>query len=215
MRVVGLGDSAPVSPSVFKVYLVRVATLAARGKDEYTLGWKQVPRGAVDGRRPEESTPGFAEMAAPGSVFEGRWDENAFFDLDEIRRALGWRESANRGKVFEAGNRYSAAVLAAHKRYAGWAGLTALSGQVEALEARLAAAQASGGCLLSIGWGGGLIGKSAWLDTGNQEYRQLLQKLSQYERAVTSGLPFPKTRRVVFLNNQPATLPGWVYLEVI
>jgi hypothetical protein len=29
-----------------------------------------------------------------------------------------------------------------------------------------------------------------------------------------SGLPSPKTRRIVFLNNQPATLPGWAVLEV-
>ena len=68
--------------------------------------------------------------------------------------------------------------------------------------------------MLSIGWGGGLLGKSAWLDTSNAEYRQILQKLSLFERALASGLPFPKTRRVVFLNNEPATLPGWALLEV-
>jgi hypothetical protein len=28
------------------------------------------------------------------------------------------------------------------------------------------------------------------------------------------GLPFPKTRRVVFLHNQPAALPGRAVLEV-
>ena len=27
-------------------------------------------------------------------------------------------------------------------------------------------------------------------------------------------MPFPKTRRVVFQGNQPASLPGWVLLEV-
>jgi CRISPR-associated protein Csm5 len=35
-----------------------------------------------------------------------------------------------------------------------------------------------------------------------------------YSRAIQTGLPFPKTRRVVFLENRPATLPGWVRLEV-
>ena len=34
------------------------------------------------------------------------------------------------------------------------------------------------------------------------------------ERAIKSGLPFPKTRRVVFLKNKPAALPGWVELRV-
>jgi CRISPR-associated protein Csm5 len=36
-----------------------------------------------------------------------------------------------------------------------------------------------------------------------------------YERAIRSGLPFPKTRRVIFLKNKPATLPGLVELSVL
>jgi hypothetical protein len=35
-----------------------------------------------------------------------------------------------------------------------------------------------------------------------------------YARAIQSGLPFPTTRRIVFLGNQPASLPGFVHLEV-
>jgi hypothetical protein len=27
-------------------------------------------------------------------------------------------------------------------------------------------------------------------------------------------MPFPKTRKIVFLDNRPATLAGWVALEV-
>jgi hypothetical protein len=32
--------------------------------------------------------------------------------------------------------------------------------------------------------------------------------------ALASNRPFPKTRRIVFLNNKPATLPGWAELSV-
>jgi hypothetical protein len=35
-----------------------------------------------------------------------------------------------------------------------------------------------------------------------------------YQRAIQTGMPFPKTRRVVFEGNQPSSLPGWVMLEV-
>ena len=35
--------------------------------------------------------------------------------------------------------------------------------------------------MLSLGWGGGLLGKSAWLDTENQEYREILRHLSLNE----------------------------------
>jgi CRISPR-associated protein Csm5 len=70
-------------------------------------------------------------------------------------------------------------------------------------------------CLLSLGWGGGLLSKSAWLDTGDPTYRQILQQVSLYSKAIGSNPPFPKTRRIVFLNNKPASLPGWALLEVI
>ncbi len=38
------------------------------------------------------------------------------------------------------------------------------------------------------------------------EHRKILAMLPYYERAIKSGLPFPKTRRVVFVKNKPATL---------
>ena len=64
-------------------------------------------------------------------------------------------------------------------------------------------------------WGSGLLGKSAWVDTTNGDYRQILKSVGSYNNALASGLPFPKTRRVVFLENRPATLPGWVRLDVV
>ena len=56
--------------------------------------------------------------------------------------------------------------------------------------------------------------KSAWLDATNADYRQILKQFALYDRALDGNLPFPKTRRIVFLNNRPATLPGWVELAI-
>ena len=106
MRFVGAGDSAAVPHSQFNVYLLRTSTLVAT-RSGFPLGWKQSPRGTVDGARPDDSTPLFAEMAVPGSIFEGAWDEKAFFLQPEIRRALRWPESFNRAKIFEAVNVYA------------------------------------------------------------------------------------------------------------
>ncbi len=197
----------------FKVYLLRTSTLQPRG-NQYALGWKQSPRGAVDGARPEESTPTFAEMAAPGSVFEGNWAEKNFFLQPEVRRALRWPESFDRSKIFEAANIYAAGLLTAQRNYAATAGLGLLDKSLEELEQRLAQARQNGSCLLALGWGGGLLAKSSWLDTTNPEYRKILEQFTLYNRALSTNLPFPKTRRIVFLNNRPATLPGWAELRV-
>jgi len=213
MRLIAAGDSATVGYAPFKIYLLRVSTLQPRG-GSYALGWKST-RGAVDGSRIEESTPLFAEMAVPGSLFEGDWEEKVFFTQPEIRRAVRWQESFDRSRVFEAANDYAARLLAVHKQYAAWTGLDLLARQIGELEARLATARESGQCLLAVGWGGGLLSKSAWLDTNDPTYRQILQQVSLYGKALASNLPFPKTRRIVFLNNKPASLPGWALLEVI
>lgn len=214
-RVFSVADSAPADYTRFKIYLLRTAVLAARGRDQYSLGWKQSPRGAADGRKPEDSTPIFAEMSPPGSTFEGTWQEKGFFLLPEIRRVLGWRQPIERGKIFEAANDYTAALLALHKTYAERTGMQLFAKTLDEIEAHLAAARSSGACLLSLGWGGGLMGKSAWLDTANEDYRQVLKSIAVYNNALASGLPFPKTRRIVFLDDRPASLPGWARLEIL
>lgn len=212
MRFVSAGDSATVAVTQFKIYLLRTSTLQPRGS-ALALGWKQSPRGAVDGARPEDSTPAFAEMATPGTAFEGDWDEKTFFLQPEVRRSIRWSEFS-RSRIFEAANVYAAGLLTLQRQYASSTGLNLLDQSLAELEQRLADARERGACLLCLGWGGGLLSKSAWLDTTNPEYRQILQQFALYNRALASNLPFPKTRRIVFLNNKPATLPGWVELAI-
>jgi CRISPR-associated protein Csm5 len=213
MRLVSAGDSAPVETSQFKVYLLRTSTLIPRGAN-FALGWKQSPRGSVDGARPDDSTPVFAEMANPGAAFEGDWNEKTFFLQPEVRRSVRWSESFSRAKIFEAVNVYAAGLLALQRNYASMAGMGLLDKNLDELEQRLAAARERGACLLCMGWGGGLSAKISWLDTTNADYRQILEQFQIYNRALATNLPFPKTRRIVFMNNRPATLPGWVELSI-
>ena len=215
MKAVGLSDSAVVATSSFKVFLLRSSTLVPRGNG-FELGWKVSPRGSVDGRRVEESTPLFAEMAVPGTVFEGRWREDRFFARPEILEALNWREFPGHERLLEAANRFSAALVAAHRQYAEMAGLPILGQSLDALAAVVAeAAQGDRACVLPLGWGGGFLTKVASTDTGGENYRQVLRQVGLYSRAIQTGLPFPKTRRIVFLEGRPATLPGWVRLEIL
>jgi CRISPR-associated protein Csm5 len=196
---VSMGDSRDSAYSAMKVYLLRVSTLVAKGAGKFELGWKSV-RGSTDSRRIDESTPLFAEMATPGTIFEGAWSE---------------KSTQDRTRLFQSANRYAAGQLARHKHYAESAGLGQVAALVEALEERLKEISAAQNfCMLSVGWGGGLHSKVACLETEGAAYRSVLKQYSIYDRALQTGLPFPKTRRVIFENNQPASLPGWVLLDV-
>jgi CRISPR-associated protein Csm5 len=213
LRVLSAYDSKTVANGVFKIYLLRTSTLESRGAGKFELAWKQTPRGSV--RRAEESTPVFAEMADPGTVFEGEWHQNSFLSDPEIGKALHRRASVNPGIMFEAVNGYTEQLLRAQKQYAEWTGLSLLKSTVEQLEARLVAVRdAQRGCVLPLGWGAGFLSKVAILNTQDESYRGILKQVGLYARAIQSGLPFPKTRRIVFQGNQPASLPGFVHLEV-
>jgi CRISPR-associated protein Csm5 len=199
MRRIAAADSAPITHAAMKVYLLRTSTLVARGAGRYELGWKS-PRGTSEAKRIDESTPVFAEMCPPGTAFEGVWRE----------KSLGDRQ-----KMFAASNRYAASQLARHKQYAEWCGLDHLAVNLAAIETRLAAAtDQPGTCLLALGWGAGMLSKIAAPDSDDSSFRSILQHVPLYQKALQTGLPFPKTRRIVFEGGHPAHLPGWVLLEV-
>jgi CRISPR-associated protein Csm5 len=215
MRAFQLSDCSPISPSNMKVYLSRTSTLLARGQGKLELGWKAIGRGNVDAKRVEDASPLFCEMASPGTAFEGRWSENQHLRKPEILRSLRWKEAPSTSALLEAANQLSATILAVHRRYAAITGLTTLDASLQSLENTLSQMKESGkGCLLCIGWGGGFLSKTAAPDTEQDAYRRLLREMPFYNRAIQTGMPFPKTRRVVFLAGQPAVLPGWVQLEV-
>ena len=199
MRAVSISDSTHTSRDAFRVYMLRLSTLVSKGQDQYGLAWKQ---------------SSFAEMAAPGVVFEGDWRENAFLNGEEIRKALRWNKPVTHATLFDSANQYATKQLEIHARYAEWTGLETLRTSVADLQKRLESARNTGSCLLAIGWGAGFLSKSAAIGMDEPEHRKVLAMMPFYERAIKSGLPFPKTRRVVFMKNQPTTLPGWVKLSV-
>jgi CRISPR-associated protein Csm5 len=128
---------------------------------------------------------------------------------------LRWREPVNGTRLFAAANDYAERLLAIHKQYAAWTGLATLERGLEVIEQWIGHLRSAGnGCVLSLGWGSGLLAKSGWLETDDAAYRQVLKQIPLYARAAETGMPFPKTRRIVFLQNQPAALPGWAVLEV-
>lgn len=165
------GD-ARLTAGGFKIYQVRTSRL-----QQGVLSWK-------------DTTPSFAEMATPGTTFEGAWTS----DPKSAGRAAApapWAESLLEGQIL----------------YATQAKLPVLAAKLEELRGKPG--------LLSIGWGGGFLGKAAAHDTTQAAYRTVLRAMPFYSRAIQTGLPFPKTRRILSEGPHPAFFPGWVSLEVL
>ncbi|MBV8550068.1 MAG: type III-A CRISPR-associated RAMP protein Csm5 [Acidobacteriaceae bacterium] len=214
-KIVGFADSQPAPLSAFKVYLTRAASLDTRQRGNPQLVWKVAGRGSVPPQRVSESTAVFAEMAVPGTAFTGAWDEHKFFENQDVARALGWRSVPEPAQIIHAANQYAAAQLELHARFAESAGLEGLRQTVDRLKAELAGAQDQPlTCLLALGWGGGFVAKSAFLDTDSDAYRKVLRTVPAIGRAIRDSVPFPKTRRIVFSGGKASALPGWVKLEL-
>lgn len=214
VKILAPADSSPAPASSFKIFLSRVASLDTRQANAPQLVWKIAGRGSVPANRAAEATPFFSEMAIPGAAFEGRWEERTFFENPDLARALGWRSAPSPAAIFEAANQHAAAQLELHARYAQVSKLPALEKTILRLQKELAAARdLPRACVLSMGAGGGFLSKAAFLETGNDAYRNILRSIPPFAKALREGVPFPKTRRIVFAGGQPSTIPGWVRLE--
>jgi len=215
MRVLAVADSEPVPTSAFKVYVSRTASLDFRQAGDPQLVWKVAGRGSVAAQRVNEATPVFAEMAAPGTEFAGRCDERTFLEQPDLARSLGWRGAPSLDAIVAAANQFAASQLEMQARYAQATGLAVLQQTVARLQSELQTVQADSlACLLCLGWGGGFLSKACFHDTDSDAYRKILRSVPSLGRAIRDKVPFPKTRRVIFAQGKPASIPGWVVLQL-
>jgi CRISPR-associated protein Csm5 len=212
-KVVSLADSQPVAATAFKVYLIRTASVnTAGGKPQ--LSWKVAGRGSVPPQRMSEATPIFAEMASPGTAFTGSWQERGALENQEVARALGWRSVPSSKMIVDAANDYAEAQIEAQSRYAEAAGLSGVANTISRLREELEKARASSlSCLLCLGWGGGFVSKSGYLQTEGESFRKILRTVPALSRGLREGAIFPKTRRIVFKGGQPVSLAGWALAQ--
>ncbi len=214
VKVIAAADSEPIPTASFKIHMTRVASLDTRQPGKPQLSWKVAGRGSVSPQRISDSTPVFAEMAVPGTSLMGDWHPRTFLENEELTRALGWRSAPDPKVITAAANHYAAAQLDAHAHYADITGLGGLQATIQRLKTELESAQnASLTCLLCLGWGSGFLSKAGFLGTDQEAYRKILRAVPAIGKAVREGLPFPKTRRVVFSGGQPSSLPGWVTVQ--
>jgi len=213
-RSISLSDSKPIGNSATKVYLLRTAVLADRG-GTLEAGWKGSSRGALALNRAGDASPFFAEMATPGTVFEGGFRMPGLFRQPEVSRTFRWKSPAGAAEVVKAANHAATLLLSSHRKFAETGGLTRLTELCDALLQRVQDAQAAGRFLTCIGWGTGLLAKTLWTAASEENMRAGLKPVPGYGQALRTGMPFPKTRRLIIRSGRPVSFPGWVEVELL
>ena len=216
VKIISVADSQPIPASAFKIFLTRVASLDTHQPGKPNLSWKVAGRGSVAAQRVSEATPVFAEMAPPGTGFIGDWDERTFLENPDLTHALGWRSAPDPKLILDAANEHAASQLELHGRYAEITGLEGLRDSIQTLSQELRSSRdIPGTCVLCLGWGSGFLSKVGFLQTEQESYRKILRAVAGLGKAIREGVPFPKTRRIVFADGKPSTLPGWVKLQLL
>jgi CRISPR-associated protein Csm5 len=136
-----------------------------------------------------KASPTFVECAAPGTVFSGRGTVSG-----------DWAEE------FATVSAQTGLLLARQREFAA-------VHRLRRLEQSLAGVEAGGGCLLSVGWGGGFLSKSIATGPRLAAARAVLEAVPGYRQALATAFSFPKSQRILYLGGEPGTVPGWVRLE--
>jgi hypothetical protein len=149
-------------------------------------------------------------------VFEGSWTTPAGLAQTEVRKALRWGDVPGAEQAAAAANGLASALLAAQRSYAEICGMNHVLKSLDGLTQRLASAeQADGAFLINVGWAGGILSKAAPVLHQPDAYRQALRDHPAYSQAIRSGLPFPKTARLIMRQDTPAAIPGWALVELL
>ena len=126
-----------------------------------------------------------------------------------------WPESFDRAKIFEAANVYAAGLLAAAApvRLLDRPGSAGQEPRRTGAAAGRTPARRARACSRSAG-AADCPPRAPGSTPPTPTTARFCSSSRIYNRALATNLPFPKTRRIVFLNNKPATLPGWAELSV-
>ncbi len=207
MRCLQFSDSVPVERARLQVAEVKVLSVSGQ---ELTI--KQTRSGKDMLLNPEVLASG---------VLEGTLTINAHL-LDAIGPAsrLGFQKYAGMVNEFQAASNLAAAALidgeiAFYQMY----GETLLADWHRGLKTRLAGLQ-SNECLMQLAWGSGFIPKTATSLLEAQIFEDIrwafnLGKFVRDQDGKRKIIkPFPKSRKVIFRDHQPAEPLGWVKLVV-
>ena len=214
MRVLMMEDSDPLPAGLLRVAELRIAVEDREGR----LAWFAGPHRRADD--PRKGVAVWAECLPPGARTRMKvtLDRFLLWNVTEAGAEAPSRPAEELGferrrKLLETWTRScnsaSMARAEAEQRWASSLGLEAVAGFYRRLLAEMG--RAGDGVYLWLGWGTGWRGKTVVEPLGEEA----VERARAEYRLGRDGSPFPKTRRVVFVNGAPSFPMGWVRLRPV
>ncbi|MCU7496194.1 MAG: type III-A CRISPR-associated RAMP protein Csm5 [Ignavibacteria bacterium] len=213
MRILQIGDAMfeEGSMELFKIYIMNMTD-----SSKPCFAWKNVRR-KLNTLSPNDATPVHAEMLQAGSAANFSIKiENFLFENPQAIAELGFASrKLTIENLSEEVNRYSREMLESELKFFQ----SFKNPLLRHLEAELArimetippenSEQSKKEMVLRLGWGTG------WKSmTGNWIDEQSLKIIRPDMQLGRAGMPFPKTRKIIFEDNEPAQVPGWVKIRL-
>lgn len=198
-----------------KVELEKAVILTLRHQSAATYGWKKMGKNVPSQDNPKDATPLFVEALPIGSLGYSSISLNTFlFNNQTAKNTLKFKEnSLNSIKEFaKTINAYSKTKLKNEKEF--FEKLTSPKKLDEVISELNKLINVIDNLkeeefILRISWGSGWKGM-----TGDYLNEQWLSTFRQKYRLGRQNLPFPKTRRIIFDEDTPKYLTGWVKIKL-
>lgn len=200
MRALQVSDSSTVNSNEMAVYAIKVVSPKRDG-----YAWKILGRGGGTTDNPDQATTSFIEALTPGTQVRGTLKIDEYLLQDEIDGILGFR-----GKKFIADlagccRRACEEFLRNEALFYRNLGLQPL---VLAFDQLLTYSQGlmPNQFFCQLSWGTGYGAKGV----GKVINRELFASVRDAFRMGYRDQDFPKTRKIIFQDGGPLTVPGWV-----
>ncbi len=200
MRALQISDSSMIGWGDVAVYVVKVAS---KTRDGYA--WKILGRNGGVTDNSDQATPSFIEALIPGTRVEGTLKIDEFLLQDEIGGILGFKGKNFLADLVGCCRRACEGLLRNEALYYRNLGLHPLVLAYEQL-LKFSKSLTPNQFFWQISWGTDYGAKGV----GKAINSDIFEAVRETFRMGYRNQEFPKTRKIVFQNGRPLTVPGWV-----
>ncbi|BBB93543.1 type III-A CRISPR-associated RAMP protein Csm5 [Methylomusa anaerophila] len=201
-RVVKIGDSSVVDSADVGLFVAKVLSM----KKGTGHSWKGFSKGNV--YNPSAATPLFFEALQPKVKLSGKFSIDSKL-LNNVHVRLPNKQYLD--NIWAKIREYQARYLHEEKEFFAGVGLNELVNAYDKLTAKNDKLEENE-IIVQLGWGTGYKVKTLKEGVPEELFTRIVRRFNMTRR---EDFPYPKTRKVIFRDGRPETVPGFIKLKFL